>query len=600
MKIKYLFIILGFTVLSCSTASDTPEKISADELFEQFFEFKLKYNSLQATQLGLEGHNDKLPNFISNDYRDEVIARIDSFLLMAEKVDTAGLDLNKKMALEALKWDCQVKREGLSELLEVVATPQFDLPVFRLMPLNQIFSQHLFMSQQASGMGFVPFKTVKDYEDWLKRIDDYIAFMDTAMVRMNEGMEEGIVLPAVITDKMIPQLNEFIESPYEEHLYYQPVLNFPESVGELDRERLTTDYQQMVVEKIIPKFRELKMYLENEYLPLGRMAKGISDFPYGERTYNYLIKYHTSTDMTADEIFELGESEVARITAEMEKVKNDIGFEGDLKAFFRFIEEHEDLSPYHDPAEVIAHYEKIHEKMKDKLGTMFNLTPQGSFEVRRVESFREASASAEYISGSKDGSRPGIFYVPIPDVENYNILTSEALFLHEAIPGHHYQLSLQQENEKLPAFMHAEGMGVFVEGWALYAESLGKELGLYDDPYQYFGMLSQEMHRAIRLVVDAGLHAKGWTREEAIQYSLEHEAISEEGAIAEIERYMVAPGQALAYKIGQLKILELRKRAEKELGEKFKLAEFHDQVLNTGSLPLVLLEQKIDNWIKSK
>jgi uncharacterized protein (DUF885 family) len=236
--------------------------------------------------------------------------------------------------------------------------------------------------------------------------------------------------------------------------------------------------------------------------------------------------------------------------------------------------------------------------MKPKLDILFDLKPKSSFEVRRTEAFREKSATAEYVIGTADGSRPGIFYVPVPDVKNYNTTFDESLFLHEAIPGHHYQFSLQQENTSLPKFQRAFLVSIaYIEGWALYTESLGKELGLFEDPYQYFGNLSWEMHRAIRLVVDVGLHAKGWTREEAIEYSLDHEPRSETFITAEIERYMAAPGQALAYKIGQLKIKELRARAENELGDKFSLKEFHNQVLNSGSLPLVLLEEKIDYWI---
>jgi uncharacterized protein (DUF885 family) len=284
----------------------------------------------------------------------------------------------------------------------------------------------------------------------------------------------------------------------------------------------------------------------------------------------------------------------------MEDVKNKIGFEGDLKAFFDFIRKSPEQMPYTDPQQVIDNFNSIKERVDVKLNQVFELKPKADFVVKRTEAFREASASAEYTPGTKDASRAGIFYVPIPDVKKYNKFSAEALFLHEAIPGHHYQLSLQQENTELPEFLHPESMGVFVEGWALYAESLGKELGIYEDPIQYFGMLSMEMHRAIRLVVDTGIHSKDWTREQAIQYSLDNEAESEESVIAEIERYMATPGQALSYKLGQLKIRELRTKAETTLGDKFSVTEFHNQVLNSGSLPLVLLEEKIDNWITSQ
>jgi uncharacterized protein (DUF885 family) len=277
-----------------------------------------------------------------------------------------------------------------------------------------------------------------------------------------------------------------------------------------------------------------------------------------------------------------------------------MGFKGDIKAFFESVRNSPAQMPFTDPQQVIDNFNRIKERINVTLNQVFDLKPKADFVVRRTEAFREASASAEYVPGTKDASRPGIFYVPIPDVTTYNKYSDEALFLHEAIPGHHYQLSLQQENTALPEFLHPESMGVFVEGWALYAESLGTELGLYEDPVQYFGMLSMEMHRAIRLVVDTGIHSKGWTREQAIQYSLDHEAESEDAIIAEIERYMATPGQAVSYKIGQLKIRELRTRAETKLGDKFSIKEFHNQVLNSGSLPLVLLEEKIDKWINSQ
>ena len=301
--------------------------------------------------------------------------------------------------------------------------------------------------------------------------------------------------------------------------------------------------------------------------------------------------------MTPGEIFELGKSEVTRLLAEMEKVKLEVGFEGDIQSFFEHVRTSSSLMPYQDPSEVIDHFNEIHERMKPQLSQWFDLVPKTAFEVRRTEAFREASASAEYQPGSQDGSRAGIFYVPIPDVKSYNNYADESLFLHEAIPGHHYQISLQQENTNLPEFRRFLWYSAYGEGWALYSESLGKELGLYKDPYQYFGMLGAEMHRAIRLVVDAGIHAKKWTREEAIQYSLDNEAESEASVIAEIERYMAMPGQALSYKVGQLKIRQLRKKASEQLQDRFDVKAFHNNVLAPGCVPLKLLEDKIDAWI---
>ena len=353
----------------------------------------------------------------------------------------------------------------------------------------------------------------------------------------------------------------------------------------------------MISKKLRPKYKELKKFLVEEYLPNSRSTSGFVDLPHGKETYEYLIRLHTTLNLSADQIHELGKNEVKRILREMEAAKNKIGFKGDLKAFFEFIRNSPEQMPFKKPEEVIDNFNSIKEKINGKLNEVFELSPKANFIVRRTEAFREAAASAEYVPGTKDAKRPGIFYIPIPEISKYNKFSDEALFLHEAIPGHHYQLSLQQENKELPAFLHPESMGVFVEGWALYAESLGKELGLYEDPIQYFGMLSMEMHRAIRLVVDTGIHSKGWTREQAIQYSLENEAASEESIITEIERYMATPGQALSYKMGQIKIRELRAKAEQELGENFDIRAFHNQILNSGSLPLILLEEKIENWI---
>jgi uncharacterized protein (DUF885 family) len=282
----------------------------------------------------------------------------------------------------------------------------------------------------------------------------------------------------------------------------------------------------------------------------------------------------------------------------MEEVKTQVGFKGDIKAFFNHVRDRKELMPFTEPQQVIANFNAIYEKMKPNLDKLFDLKPKTAFEVKQTEAFREASASAEYNQGSLDGTRPGVFYVPIPDVTQYNIYADEDLFLHEAIPGHHYQISLQQEDLTLPSFRKTIWFTAYGEGWALYTESLGKELGLYQDPYQYFGMLSAEMLRAVRLVVDTGMHTKGWTREKAIQYSLDNEAEPLQSIIAEIERYMAIPGQAVSYKIGQLKIRELRSKAEKQMGQQFDIKEFHNQVLETGCVPLQVLEDKIDLWIK--
>ena len=597
-------ITLLFLMLSLNACNQEQSRISASQtlatIFEEYYQFKDRINPIEATKGGNFQYNEYIANYISDAYQTDLIAEYSTFLERLAQIDPAQLSQADLLSMKVMQWDCEVKLEGLQNPLVITTSPIYNLPSFELTPLIQVQSLHLYVAQLGAGGSVHPFNTVKDYEDWLKRLDDYIAFLDTSIANMKEGIAKGIVLPKVLTEKTIVQLEEFITKPVEEHLFYRPIQSMPEGISQSDRDRLAGEYQKVIETKLRPKYTELKQFLVAEYLPVCRTTSGIGALPNGAATYNYLIKLHTTTNLTADEIHELGKREVERILVEMEEAKNQIGFKGDIKAFLEFIRTSPEQMPFQDPQEVIVNFNQIKEKINDKFDQVFELTPKADFVVRRTEAFREASASAEYVPGTKDASRPGIFYVPIPNVSKYNKFADEALFLHEAIPGHHYQLSLQQENKALPKFLHPESLGVFVEGWALYAESLGKELGLYDDPIQYFGMLSMEMHRAIRLVVDTGMHSKGWTREQAIQYSLDHEAESEASIISEIERYMATPGQALSYKMGQIKIRTLRTKAEQKLGAQFDVRAFHSQVLNSGSLPLVLLEEKIENWINSQ
>jgi uncharacterized protein (DUF885 family) len=374
----------------------------------------------------------------------------------------------------------------------------------------------------------------------------------------------------------------------------------PSSISETDKDALTKAYAEAIKKKIVPAYTSLYNFLKEEYIPKTRTSSGVGEIPNGEAYYKLMIKQYTTTELSSDSIYNLGLAEVARITHEMETVKDQVGFKGDLKAFFTYVNSDKKFMPFKTAKEVVDAYKAIETKIEPNLKTMFNMVPKSTFEVRQTEKFREASASAEYNLGSPDGTRPGIFYVPVPDAKTYNSCGMETLFLHEAIPGHHYQCMLQLENKELPRFRRTLGYSAYGEGWALYTESLGKELGLYTDPIQYFGHLGDEMHRAIRLVVDVGMHVKGWSREKAIAYMMENEPIAEQGAVAEIERYMAIPGQALSYKIGQLKISELRARAENELGDKFNLGLFHDEVLKYGNLPLSILDSRISEWIKEQ
>ena len=591
MRYPLLFILsLSLFWFSCQNNASTTQAKPQDsaalaELFENYYQERLKLYPLKATISGDARYNDLLPNNISQAYRARKKAFFTQYRDSLESYDRSQLSPNDQMSYDVLKWECDIE------------LAQLEFPT-HLLPINQFESRHLQIGQFASGSSAQPFKTVQDYDNWLKRLRSFATWCDTAIANMRRGMAQGYVLPKSLTVKVIPQFADLAEGDPREHLYYQPILQMPEDFAVGDRTRLEGAYEAMLSDNIMPAFRRMRDFLQDEYLPASRESSGISDIPNGRAYYDLQIKKFTTTDMGADDVFELGKKEVARLLGEMEKVMEEVGYEGDLISFFSHVRERKELMPFSDPQQVIENFNAIHEKMKPQLEKLFDKVPKSQFEVRRTEAFREKSASAEYNSGSRDGTRPGIFYVPIPDVTAYNIYADEDLFLHEAIPGHHYQSSLQQENEALPNFRRNLWYSAYGEGWALYCESLGKELGLYNDPYQYFGMLSAEMHRAIRLVVDAGMHTRGWTREQAIQYSIENEAEPEASIIAEIERYMSWPGQALSYKIGQLKIRELRARAEAAMGDKFDVREFHNQVLEPGCVPLQTLEAKIDRWIK--
>jgi uncharacterized protein (DUF885 family) len=593
LKNTSLLLILTVLATSCTdkkTSQKDDQAVSAtfDSILDNYYEDGLKLNPISATTSGDMRYNDQFPDFLSESYRDSLKSYYERYQDAAEDIDDSALSETEHLSKEILLWECELNLETLT----------FDKDKY--MPIDQMWSVNLFMGQLASGAGSQPFKTMQDYENWLKRVDGFLVWMNTAENNMREGMEKGYVLPQSLIRKVIPQMEAMTDDDVKSHLFYGPVLNFPDDFSKDDKEKISGQFEEMITEKVIPAYQKMHDFLETEYLPKGRETSGIADIPNGAKYYNHQIKLYTTTDMTAEQIHQLGLDEVERLSAEMEKVKEQVGFKGDLKAFFEDVRENRKLMPYKSAKEVIAHFQDIKNTVEPNLDKLFSVKPKTAFEVRRTEEFRENSASAEYNPGSLDGTRPGIFYVPVPDAANYNVYSDESLFLHEAIPGHHYQISLTQESTVLPKFRKTLWYSGYGEGWALYAESMGKELGLYTDPYQYFGMLGAEMHRAVRLVVDTGLHRKGWSREEAIQYSLDHEAESRASVTAEIERYMANPGQALSYKIGQLKIQELRDRAKEKLGNAFDIREYHKQVLETGCVPLALLEEKIDKWIDEK
>ena len=582
-KILVLFS-LSITFFSCQINNKQSEEIN--QVFENYYQESLRLYPLNATSQGDQRYNDFLPDNLTDKFKNEEKIFYLNYRNRLNEFDNSNLSKDDVLSKKVLLWECETNLERLNFKEQYT-------------PINQMWTLQLNIGQYAAGLSAQPFKTVKDYNDWLSRLDDYIIWLSSAEDRMKEGIVNGYVLPKSLIIKVIPQLKTIINTNLDENLFYSPIRQFPSDFSEDEKSVLTNKYKKTVLNKIIPAYQKLYDFMKNEYLENGRDSSGINVYVDGSDYYNYSIKLYTTTEMSADEIHQLGLNEVARISSEMEIVKSKVGFKGDLKSFFNHVRYLDELIPFQKPSEVIDNFNKIHKEMTPQVNSLFGLQPKTTFEVRRTEAFREASASAEYNPGSLDGTRPGIFYVPIPNIKEYNYYSDEDLFLHEAIPGHHFQISLQQENTSLPSFRKSLWYSAYGEGWALYSESLGKELGLYKDPYQYFGMLSAEMHRAIRLVVDTGIHTKGWSREKAIQYSLDNEAESEASITSEIERYMANPGQALSYKIGQLKIRELRSRAENKLGDNFDIKIFHERILESGCIPLKLLEEKIDNWIES-
>lgn len=558
-----------------------------EALYEQYWEESLKLNPLQATFQGDPRYNDQLPDFGSKQFRDEARAFTERWLKTIESVGPDGLSGQDLLSYEIFVRDAKNSLEGER------------FPGW-MMPVNQMGSIPMFAVQMGSGTGAQPFKTVKDYENWLARGNRLPQLIDTSIANMREGMKAGVVQPRALMVKVVPQLDALIQDSAEKTMFWGPVANMPKEFSEADRTRLTAAYRDMIEKQVMPSYRKLRAFINDEYLPATRDTYGIDRLPDGQAWYAYSAKASTTTDLTPAQIHDIGLAEVARIHGEIRKIMAETGFKGSLQDFFQFMRTDKRFE-YASEEDLLKHYRGLEAKINERVPRLFSLIPKSPFEIRPVEPFRAKSAAGgSYMSPSEDGSRPGIFYVNTYDLPTRKTWDAEDLYLHEAIPGHHFQIALQQELTNLPKFRRFGGETAFAEGWGLYAESLGKDLGVYTDPYNYFGYLQNELWRAIRLVVDTGLHSKGWSREQVIKYMLDNSAESETQSTAEAERYIAWPGQALAYKIGELKIKELRARAEKELGPKFDIREFHAEVLKDGAVPLSILERKIDRWIAAK
>ena len=564
-------------------SSKSAESRKLHEIFEGFFEAELVLFPTFATEIGDHRYDDQLEITISEEHIAEQRRLFQRGLRRTGEIKLADVDSRDRLYLEVFTRNLQLALDGL----------RFKQ---HLMPVRQLASLGVEFPLLGSGAGAHPFRTVTDYENFLKRIDAFETWVDTAIANMRQGIAVGVIQPRPVIERALPQLQAMIVTDAKTSLFYQPVVRMPGDFSAVDRNRLTRAYTEAIEQRIVPAYRRLVSFLAGEYLDKTRSTVALSDLPDGKAWYEYLVRTQTTTDLTPEEIFQLGMSEIARIKKEMERMREEKNFTGSLSDFSRYLNDHAPRG-YQSRGDLVQGYETIRRTVAPGVAKLFGHAPKAPFEIRTIEEFRERSAPSQYWSAAPDGSRPGIFYVNAANIETNPRAASEPLYLHEAVPGHHFQISLQQERDDLPRFQRFADSTAFVEGWALYAESLGADLGLYKEPSQNFSRLSSELFRAARLVVDVGLHCKGWSRAQAIKFLMDTALSSESGATLEVDRYIAVPAQALSYKIGQLKIAAIRSKAENAFGAKFDIRAFHDELLRDGALPLDLLEQKMDRWI---
>jgi len=612
MKPGFRVLVLGASVVAlaaCATAPSTPiavappveapapavaEKSAHERLFELFKasdETYLKRNPVQALFRGDLRYADRLGDNITDEYYAGEKAAAEADLAALKAISRDQLDATDQLAYDTFQYTTK----------DTLRAYQPDILTFtKVRPMNHFYGLHTFYPTFASGKGGAPFNTLEDYENNLKRHKDFVTYIDRAIGRFREGEQAGIVETKLTVRNMIEQLNEQLKMKPEDSPYYGPVKQFPDSISATDRARLTMAYRAAITDELFPVLTRLRDFLKNEYLGNAREGVGLMYMKGGDNLYRYEVQSTTTLPMTPEQIHELGLKEVDRITAEMEKVRQEVGFKGTLHQFFDHLRTAKQFQPKSRES-LTQDYYRIGKTVAAQTPKYFSTIPKAQLVIKPYDLFREKfEAGGSYEQGTPDGSRPGTFYFNAYDLPSRSTWGETTLFLHEGEPGHHFQISLAQENEALPAFMRFDGNTAYVEGWALYAETLGYDMGLYKDPYQRFGTLNDEMLRAMRLVVDSGIHSEGWTRDQAIKYMLDHSGMGRTDATAEVERYIAIPSQATAYKVGALTIQRLRDKAKVELGDKFDIREFHAQVLNTGALPLQILEQKIDRWIAAK
>ena len=574
------------TATRASVASVVANK-RLDSLAEAYFDAFLSLNPVYATSVGDMRYNDRYTEPFEPDVRLRMHALVAEHEAALRSVDPAAVDAEHRITYEVFRRSLETQRRG-------EGFPS------RLLPLNQFFNFTAAFAQLGAGTGRHPFRTVKDYDDFLSRIGDFDKVVGHAIAAMREGETAGVVQPRVLMERVLPQLAAHIVTDPTKSVFWGPVRSMPGTFTPAERERFTRQYTTAITHVVVPSFRRLHDFVRDEYLPRCRTSVGLGALPNGRAWYEHMVRSTTTTDLTPEQIHQLGLSEVGRIHGEMEAVMRKVGWTGDLPSFMRHVQT-DPRFRYATREEMLADYRSAQARIDASTHRLFDVRPAANYEIRPVEPYRERSASAgSYTPASLDGSRPGIFYLNTYDPPSRARFEMESLLIHEGSPGHHFQISIARELTGVPRLRRFGGNTAYLEGWGQYAETLGAELGVFTDPYQYFGFLSQELWRAIRLVLDTGIHAKGWTLAQASEYARLNSAASETVIQSEVERFSAIPGQGLAYKIGQLKITELRRRAERALGARFDIKAFHRAVLEDGALPLDVLDAKIDRWIAAR
>ncbi|HKR66968.1 MAG TPA: DUF885 domain-containing protein [Thermoanaerobaculia bacterium] len=552
-------------------------------LFDDEWEWQLRDNPENATQFGDKRYDDKLTDRSAAAYEQrrahnrETLARIES-------IDRAKLDAADKLNYDLFLLQTKIAVEG-------------DRYPYELVPINQMGGPYSLLGDLAQQ---IPRDTVKDHEHFLTRMRAYPRVVDETIALLKRGAEQGLTPPRVILRDVAELIsNLIVDDPAKNPVYELAFTNFRSSIPAAEQTRLQNEAKDMLTRIVMPAQRRLLDYWTSEYMPKTREAIGWTSVPQGKEWYAYQIRVQTTTDKTPDEIHALGLSEVKRIRGEMEKIKAQTGFTGTLEEFFTFLRSDPRFYFTSGDALLLA-YRDITKRVDPELTKLFGRLPRLPYGVIPVPAYAEKTqTTAYYYAGSPQAHRPGYYYVNLYDLKSRPKWEMEALSLHESVPGHHLQIALAQELENVPLFRRYGGFTAYVEGWGLYAESLGPELGMYTDPYSRFGQLTYQMWRAVRLVVDTGMHAKGWTRQQAIDFFVANSSKPLHDIEVEIDRYLAWPGQALAYKIGELKIKELRANAERELGDKFDVRAFHDELLGAGPLPLSLLETRMNAWVNA-